>query len=100
MEQPSVGFDREVLAAVGDTGTEVGNYHLHFCVTTAPDRRGYKPFESVPVSFRNYEVSDPLGLVWTDVARACRAGISCCGARGRKVLRPSTPARHPTDSAW
>ena len=59
----------EVLAAVGDTGTKVGNYHLHFCVTTAPDRPGYKPFESVPVSFRNYEVSDTLGLSWTDVGQ-------------------------------
>jgi hypothetical protein len=58
-----------VLATVGDTGTDVGNYHLHFCVTTAPDRAGYKPFESVPVSFRNYEVSDTLGIVWTDVAQ-------------------------------
>jgi hypothetical protein len=58
-----------VLATVGDTGTDVGNYHLHFCVTTAPDRPGYKPFESVPVSFRNYEVSDPLGIIWTDVAQ-------------------------------
>ena len=27
-----------VLATVGDTGTGVGEYHLHFCVTTAPDR--------------------------------------------------------------
>ena len=58
-----------VLATVGDTGTDVGNYHLHFCVTTAPDRPGYKPFESVPVSFRNYEVSDTLGIIWTDVAQ-------------------------------
>jgi len=64
-----------VLATVGDTGTGVGNSHLHFCVTTAPDRAeiqpdgsSYKPFESVPVSFRNYEVST-TGSSWTDVAQ-------------------------------
>jgi LGFP repeat len=64
----------EALAAVGDTGTGVGNYHLHFCVTTAPDRDAYKPFESVPVSFRNYEASN-FGLLWTPVANGVpRAG--------------------------
>ena len=63
-----------LLATMGDTGTGVGAYHLHFCVTTAPDRPGYKPFESVPVSFRNYEVST-LGLTWTDVGQGVpRAG--------------------------
>jgi hypothetical protein len=49
-----------VLAAMGDTGADVGAYHLHFCVTTAPDR-GYTPFESAPVSFRNYE---NVGQLW------------------------------------
>ena len=64
-----------VLATMGDTGADAGAYHLHFCVTTAPDRPGYKPFESVPVSFRNYNVSDTLGLVWTGVAQGVpRAG--------------------------
>ena len=55
-----------VLATVGDTGTGLGKYHLHFCVTTAPDRGAYEPFESVPVSFRNYEVLNTF-LSWTDV---------------------------------
>jgi hypothetical protein len=61
-----------VLATVGDTGTGVGQYHLHFCVTTAPDRPeldvSSKPFESVPVSFRNYEMST-TSLAWTDVGQ-------------------------------
>ena len=64
-----------VLAEMGDTGAGVGAYHLHFCVTTAPDRGAYKPFESVPVSFRNYEASDSYGFMWTPVANGVpRAG--------------------------
>jgi hypothetical protein len=59
----------DVLAAVGDTGTAVGNDHLHFCVTTAPDRASSGSFESVPVSFRNYEVLNSPGFTWTDVVR-------------------------------
>ena len=47
-----------VLAQVGDTGTGVGDYHLHFCVTTQPDRAALfgRRFESVPVAFQNYSV--------------------------------------------
>ena len=60
---------------MGDTGADVGAYHLHFCVTTAPDRPAYKPFESVPVSFRNYEMWENAGFLWTDVAQGVpRAG--------------------------
>ena len=58
-----------VLATMGDTGADVGAYHLHFCVTTAPDRPGYKPFESVPVSFRNYEMREKASFLFTDVAQ-------------------------------
>lgn len=57
------------IARVGDTGTGVGNYHLHFCVTTAPDRPQFKPFESVPVSFRNYSMSLTSGLTWVTIAQ-------------------------------
>src|SRR5581483_8658210 len=39
----------ETIAEAGDTGTDAGNDHLHYCVTTSPDRQKYKPFESVPV---------------------------------------------------
>ena len=70
----------EVLAAMGDTGAGVGAYHLHFCVTTAPDRGAYKPFESVPVSFRNYQMSDSFGLLWTAVAN----GVPRAGQRLRR----------------
>jgi hypothetical protein len=69
-----------VLATVGDTGANVGAYHLHFCVTTAPDRSAYGPFESVPVSFRNYEMSDSFGFLWTDVAN----GVPRVGQRLRR----------------
>ncbi len=58
-----------VIGWMGDTGTDVNNHHLHFCVTTAPDRGGFAPFESVPVAFRNIEVSND-GKVWNAVAAA------------------------------
>jgi hypothetical protein len=64
-----------VLATMGDTGANVGAYHLHFCVTTSPDRSAYAPFESVPVSFRNYDRLDNYGFSWTNVAQGIpRAG--------------------------
>lgn len=62
---PSTGT---VLAEVGDTGTGVGNHHMHFCVTTTPDRSAFGPFESVPVAFRNYSFSTNGGQSWTYVA--------------------------------
>lgn len=70
----------EVLATMGDTGANVGAYHLHFCVTTAPDRGAYAPFESVPVSFRNYDMSDSFGFLWTEVA----SGVPRAGQRLRR----------------
>jgi hypothetical protein len=53
---------------MGDTGANAGAYHLHFCVTTKPDRPQFKPFESVPVAFRNYSYSPASGLAWVKVA--------------------------------
>jgi hypothetical protein len=48
---------------------EIGTHnHLHFCVTTAPDRNPvFFPFESVPVAFRNYSFSTNQGKTWTYV---------------------------------
>jgi hypothetical protein len=57
-----------VLAEVGDVGAPAGAFHLHFCVTTKPDRDQFGPFESVPVSFRNYSVSTNEGRSWSYVA--------------------------------
>jgi hypothetical protein len=42
--------------------------HLHFCITTQPDRPEFLPFESVPFVFRNYSVSNDQGKSWTSVA--------------------------------
>jgi len=57
-----------VIADVGDVGANPGAWHLHFCVTTTPDRKGqFGPFESVPVSFRNYSFSTDNGAHWTYV---------------------------------
>lgn len=53
------------LGEVGNTGT--GGSHMHFCVTTTPDRAAFAPFESVPVAFRNYSFSTNGGQSWTFV---------------------------------
>lgn len=56
-----------VLGETGDTGANPGAFHMHFCVTTTPDRGAFTPFESVPVAFRNYSVSTNAGSSWTYV---------------------------------
>ncbi len=61
---PKIGVD---LGEVSNTGTE--GAHMHFCVTTKPDRGQFGPFESVPVSFRNYSFSTDQGKTWTYVAQ-------------------------------
>ncbi len=55
------------LAKTGDVGAGTGAYHIHYCITTAPDLGTFKPFESVPFAFRNYDVSSD-GITWTAVA--------------------------------
>jgi hypothetical protein len=62
-EQRPVPATGTRLAEVGDTGTD--NFHLHYCVCTAPDRPQFSPFESVPVAFRNYSMSTNQGQSWT-----------------------------------
>jgi hypothetical protein len=69
-----------VLATMGDTGAKVGAYHLHFCVATGPSRPQYEPRETVPVSFRNYQVRNGFFL-WTDVAQ----GVPRVGQKLRRV---------------
>ena len=54
----------DTIAHVGKTGT--GGEHIHYCITTSPDRSQFAPFESVPFAFRNYEVLD--GNSWKTVA--------------------------------
>jgi LGFP repeat len=57
-----------VLATAGDTGANIGAFHLHFCVTTSPDRSTrFAPFESVPVAFQNFDVSTDSGTHWKHV---------------------------------
>lgn len=57
------------LVKSGATLGEIGTHgHLHYCVTTAPDRNPtFFPFESVPVAFRNYSFSTDQGKTWTYV---------------------------------
>jgi LGFP repeat len=54
----------QVLAEASDTGTGRGSYHLHYCVTTAPDRKAFGAIESVPVAFQNFSVSPDGGRTW------------------------------------
>ncbi|MEA2489926.1 MAG: hypothetical protein QOH21_1718 [Acidobacteriota bacterium] len=63
-QRPAPGSGR-LLGLVGNTGT--GGSHMHFCVTTTPDRPQFAPFESVPVAFRNYSFSTDGGATWTFV---------------------------------
>jgi hypothetical protein len=64
-EQRTAPGSGRLLGEVSNTGT--GGPHMHFCVTTAPDRPQFAPFESVPVAFRNYSVSTNQGGTWTFV---------------------------------
>lgn len=70
------------LGEVSNTGT--GSPHMHFCVTTSPDRGAFAPFESVPVSFRNYSVSTDEGKTWKFV----KVGVPRSGqlVRREKVI--------------
>ena len=77
-----------VLAEVGDTGTNVGAFHLHFCVTTKPDRKEFAPFESVPIAFRNYSFSLNEGKTWTFVA----VGVPKQGQWVSRETRPGPSA--------
>jgi hypothetical protein len=61
------------LAEIGDSGMAEGSFHMHFCVTTKPDRERFAKFESVPVAFRNYSSSTDQGATWTYVAKGVPA---------------------------
>jgi len=77
-----------VLAEVGDVGAPVGAFHLHFCVTTKPDRPQFAPFESVPVAFRNYSFSANEGRSWSFAP----AGVPRQGQWVRREPRPGLSA--------
>jgi hypothetical protein len=78
------------LGEVGDTGTD--NHHMHFCVTTAPDRGAFGSFESVPVAFRNYSVSTDQGKTWKPVVE----GVPTSGQWvRRRNVRPNPNERIP-----
>jgi hypothetical protein len=62
-ERPTVKSS-QVLAEASDTGTGRGSYHVHYCVTTAPDRKAFGAIESVPVAFQNFSVSPDGGRSW------------------------------------
>jgi hypothetical protein len=84
-----------VLAEVGDVGAPVGAFHLHFCVTTKPDRPQFAPFESVPVAFRNYSFSSNEGRNWSLVA----VGVPRQGQWLRRETRPGLSAPQVNEAA-
>ncbi len=81
----------DALAAIGDTGAAAGAYHLHFCVTTSPDHAAYGHFESVPISFRNYSVSNDLGQSWTYVPVGVPRNGQWVRREAAKTTIPGTP---------
>ena len=82
MELASVGFDRRGAGGDGRYRRQRGRLPSAFLRhdgARSPAR--YKPFESVPVSFRNYEKSDTLWHPLDGGGRTgCRAPVSGCGA--------------------
>jgi hypothetical protein len=84
-----------VLAEVGDVGAPVGAFHLHFCVTTKPDRSQFAPFESVPVAFRNYSFSSNEGRSWSFLA----TGVPRQGQWVRREPKPGPSAAQANDAA-
>jgi hypothetical protein len=84
-----------VLAEVGDVGAPVGAFHLHFCVTSKPDRPQFAPFESVPVAFRNYSFSSNEGRSWSFVA----ASVPRQGQWLRREQRPGPSAPQVNEAA-
>jgi hypothetical protein len=88
--------DGNALAHTGDVGAAWGAYHVHYCVTTAPDRPNFAPFESVPVSFRNYSSSDDGGSHWTYHA----VGVPKQGELlRREAVKPGEPASPQVNAA-
>lgn len=71
----------------GDTGTPVGNYHLHFAVSDARDRT--EGFVTIPVAFSDYEVTHEGESTWTVVAR----GVPRSGDIIRNPFTPTFAAR-------
>lgn len=58
----------QAIAAVGDSGTERGNAHLHFALSDEADD-GKAPIVTIPFSLRDYLASDDGGATWRRVER-------------------------------
>jgi hypothetical protein len=85
------------LAEVGDTGMPfgAGAYHLHFCITTKPDRHAFAPFESVPIAFRSYSFSTDQGRTW----RFVPVGVPHRGEWVRRESNVAASAPQISDAA-
>jgi Peptidase family M23 len=68
------------LGMTGDTGANVGAFHVHLAVTDKPDRTS--GFVTFPVAFSDYEIR--TGATWHSVAR----GIPTAG---QVIRNPPTP---------
>ncbi len=90
-----------VLAETGNVCEDSCGPHLHFSVTTKPDIKTFSPFETLPVSFRNYSVSTDSGKTWTYVPTGTpktgewiRREATAGGTTGPVVQSSRTPIRH------
>jgi murein DD-endopeptidase MepM/ murein hydrolase activator NlpD len=65
-----VGFQRH-LADVGDTGANVGAYHLHVAATNLGEgnKNAGGAFVTIPAPYSDYEASDDQGQSWHAVVR-------------------------------
>ncbi|HEX6737464.1 MAG TPA: LamG-like jellyroll fold domain-containing protein [Vicinamibacteria bacterium] len=69
------------IAKVGDTGANVGAFHLHIAVTNLGEgHKGEGAFVTLPAPYTNYEASDDNGTTWTRVLR----GVPRAGQRIRR----------------
>jgi hypothetical protein len=56
------------IAAVGDTGTGIGNFHLHIALSNEPIPTP-DTYETMPSEFMDYDVSNDNGQTWTTVKK-------------------------------
>ena len=90
---------QQYLANIGDTGANVGAYHLHIAVTNLGEGRKNAggAFVTIPFPFANYDASDDGGTSWQHNLRGIprqgqwlRRAVGVSPVRHTAVWQPST----------
>ena len=83
------------LADVGDTGVNVGGFHLHIAVTNLGE--GHKTqgstFVTIPAPYTNYDASDDGGSTWFHVLRGVPQA-------GQWIRRPAPSSDERYTAVW